>query len=190
MTAVPSAVVSSSSRPSTTWILDTQHTQIGFRVRHMLVSWSRGHFEKFTGTVVFDDEQPENAIIDVTIDAASVNTNLADRDEHLRSADFFDVKNHPTLGFRSSKVERSKDGGLRVAGELTVRGVTRPVVLDVAEIGPATKDPWGGIRRGASASARISRKEFGLNWNAALEAGGVVLGDEVQIQVEIELIKA
>jgi polyisoprenoid-binding protein YceI len=184
-TLLPSAALAG----GTTWTLDADHSQVGFRVRHMMVSWTQGRFQKFQGTVAYDDAQPELARFDITIDASSVDTNLAKRDEHLRSADFFDTAKHPTLTFKSRKVERAGEGKLKVAGDLTIRGVTRPVVLDVADIGPARNDPWGGTRRGATATTRISRKDFGLLWNGAVEGGGVLVGDEVLIQLEVELIK-
>lgn len=187
--AVASAAPSVANAAETQWKLDPDHSQVGFRVRHMMVSWARGHFEKFQGTLVLDEAAPERARIDVTIDAASVNTNVAKRDEHLRSTDFFDVTRFPTLTFKSKRVEARGDGRLDVLGDLTIRGVTKPVTLEVSDFGAPRKDPWGGTRRGATATARINRKDFGLVWNGVVEGGGVLVGDEVLLQLEIELIK-
>lgn len=174
----------------TTWTVDTTHTEIGFRVRHVMVSWTRGRFRAFSGTVTLDEAHPERSRIDVTIDAASVETGLAPRDEHLRSADFLDVERHPQITFRSTSVRRTGDGAFDVVGDLAIRGVVRPVTLEVEGLGPAIADPWGAIRRGARARGRVDRKEFGLVWNGALEAGGVLVGDEVRIELEVELIQA
>jgi polyisoprenoid-binding protein YceI len=184
MMALPQVAVA-----GTKWNLDTEHTEVGFRVRHMMVAYTKGNFRKFHGTVEFDDRAPQDTKIDVTIDAASVDTNNAKRDEHLKSADFFDVAKFPTLRFVSTRATPTGAGGLKVDGQLTLRGVTKPVVLDVSELGEPTKDPWGGVRRGATAKAKLNRKDFGLMWNAALEAGGVAVGDEVQIVLEIELVQ-
>jgi polyisoprenoid-binding protein YceI len=194
MKTAPAASVAPAAVPTsaeaTRWTIDQDHSDVGFRVRHMMVSYAKGRFTRFSGTVLFDDERPEETRIDVEIDAASIDTNQDKRDEHLRSADFFDVQQYPALTFRSGKVEKAADGKLKISGDLTIRGVTRPVVLDLSELAPAAKDPWGGTRRGASASTRISRKQFGLNWNSTLEAGGVLVGDEVEIHLDIELSQA
>jgi polyisoprenoid-binding protein YceI len=183
------ALLPTTALAAPTWTLDVDHSQVGFKVRHMMVSYSKGRFLRFQGTVLFDDAHPEDARIDVTIDAASIDTHLEKRDEHLRSADFLDVKNHPTLTFKSTKVKKVGEGRLEVLGNLTLRGVTRPVTLLVSDVDEARKDPWGGVRRGATATTRISRKDFGLTWNVPLETGGVVLGDEVHIQLDLELIQ-
>jgi polyisoprenoid-binding protein YceI len=172
----------------TRWALDVSHTEVGFRVRHMMVSWTKGEFQRFSGRVAYDEARPEQTRVDVTIEAASLHSRDEKRDAHLRSADFFDVEKHPTLAFRSTGATRAGADGLDVEGELTIRGTTRPVVLAVRGIGPAVKDPWGGVRRGATASTRVSRKDFGLTWNAALELGGVAVGDEVLIELNIELL--
>lgn len=174
---------------ATAWTLDTTHSEIGFRVRHMMVSWTRGHFGAFAGKVVLDDANPERNRVEVSIEAASVDTRLEARDHHLRSADFFDVEHHPQITFRSTSVRPAGEGSLTVHGDLTIRGVTRPVELEVDGLGPARADPWGGIRRGAQARARIDRRDFGLVWNGALEAGGVLVGDEVRLELEVELIR-
>jgi polyisoprenoid-binding protein YceI len=171
------------------YTVDPEHTQLGFRVRHMMVSWTRGHFRKFEGTVRYDEAHPEQTQVDVKVDVASVDTTVAKRDEHLRSADFFDAEKFPTLTFRSTHAKQGEAGKLLVTGNLTLRGVTRPVVLEVGDIGESTKDPWGSVHRGATAQAKLSRKDFGLTWNAALEAGGVLVGEEVLINLEIELLE-
>ena len=175
--------------PARSWNIDADHSEIGFRVRHMMVSWVKGRFGSFRGTVTIDDARPERSRVDVEIDAASIDTRLAARDEHLRSPDFLDAAGHPVLTFRSTRVAPSREG-LAVTGELTIRGVTREVTLDVTGLTPAQTDPWGGVRRGASATARIHRKDFGLVWNSVVEGGGVLVGDEVTIQLEVELIEA
>jgi polyisoprenoid-binding protein YceI len=171
------------------YTIDPTHTDIGFRVRHMMVSFTKGHFKKFEGTVVLDDKAPAKSQIDVSIDTASVNSELEDRDKHLRSADFLDSEKFPKMTFKSKKVKVISDSNWQVTGDLTIRGVTKEVVLNVKDIGKDTKDPWGNIRRGATASTKISRKDFGLLWNKALEAGGVAVADEVLIELDIELIK-
>lgn len=182
------AVLTAASAQATDYDIDPTHTTVGFRVRHMMVSWTRGRFEKVEGKVRWDDAAPERSAIEVRIDAASVDTNLKQRDDHLRSADFLDAEKHPSLTFRSTGVEKTKDG-YAVAGELTIRGITRPVSLQISNFGPEVRDPWGNFRRGADATATVSRKAFGMTWNAALELGGVAVGDEVQISLEVELIR-
>lgn len=172
-----------------TWTVDQGHSQVGFRVRHMMVSNTTGYFRQFSGTVAYDDAHPEQAQIDITIDTASIDSNLPKRDEHLRGEDFLDVAKYPTLTFKSKKVLPRGKGRLSVVGDLTIRGVTREVTLDVSDVGKAATDPWGNIRRGAVATTKINRKDFGLTWNMALEAGGVAVGDEVAINLEIELIQ-
>jgi len=169
-----------------TWTVDGSHTSVGFTVRHLMVSKVRGHFGTFNG-VVNVAENPLESTLEATVDTTSITTNDDGRDQHLRSADFFDVENHPTMTLRSTGVEeRGSDFLLRA--DLTIRGITRPVELDL-EFDGVEKDPWGGTRAGFSASTEISRKDFGLEWNAALETGGVVVGDKVKIQIDAELIR-
>jgi polyisoprenoid-binding protein YceI len=177
------------STDPTTWTIDTTHTETAFRVRHMMVSWTKGRFGAFSGTVTLDDAHPERSRIDVTIEAASVDTGLPDRDTHLRSPDFFDVEHHPHITFRSTSVRKIGDGAFTVLGDLTIRGVTRVVTLEVEGLSPAIADPWGGTRRGARAWANVDRSEFGLVWNGVLEAGGVLVGNEVRIDLDVELIQ-
>lgn len=173
-----------------TWTIDPDHSNIGFKVRHLMVSNVRGSFDKYTGTVEINDKEITKSRVEVNIDTASINTNVQKRDEHLRSADFFDVSKYPAMTFVSKKVARAGKDRLKVTGDLTLRGVMKEVVLDVEGPTKESKDPWGNVRRGATATAKINRKDFGLNWNKALETGGVVVGDEVQIILEIEMIKA
>jgi polyisoprenoid-binding protein YceI len=172
-----------------TWNVDTTHANAGFKVRHLMVSHVRGHLGPVTGTVFIDEQDLTRSRVDVSIDARGIDSREPKRDEHLRSADFLDVANHPTITFRSSRVEAPSGahGDLRVTGDLTIRGVTHPVTLEVDPLPAPIQDPWGNTRRGVSARARISRKEWGLTWNLALEAGGVVVGDEVAIEIDAEI---
>jgi len=173
-----------------TWDIDTSHANAGFKVRHLMVSHVRGHLGPVTGTIVIDEQDLARSRVDVTIDARGIDSREPKRDEHLRSADFLDVANHPTVAFRSTRVEAPSGAGgdLRVTGDLTIRGVTRPVTLEVDGLPPAIKDPWGNSRRGVSARARINRSDWGLKWNLAIEAGGVVVGDEVAIEIDAEIV--
>ena len=170
------------------WQIDPAHTQISFNVRHMMISRVRGEFEQFDGSVDFDEETPAATTVDVTIDAASINTREDDRDAHLRSADFLNAKEYPTITFKSREVEVIDDQHAKLTGDLTIRGVTKPVTLDVTYSGQVTS-PWGAISAGFSASGRINRTEWGLTWNQVLEAGGVLVGEEIAIELEVELIK-
>lgn len=182
-----SAAVVRAAEPAT-WAIDPGHSHVGFSVRHMMVSNTRGSFEKFSGAIVGDPDHPTGAKIDVTIDAASLNTQNPKRDDHLRSADFFDVAKYPTITFQSKRVDKRADGSLRVIGDLTMRGVTKEVVLDVDGPTPAIQ-VGAATRIGASATTKLNRRDFGLTWNRVLEAGGVTVGDEVKITIELELIK-
>jgi polyisoprenoid-binding protein YceI len=171
------------------WQIDQDHSNVGFKVRHMMVSNVKGDFGKFNGVVDIDNKDLTKSKVSVTIETASVNTGVTKRDDHLKSADFFEVAKYPTMTFVSKKVAKAGKDKLKVSGLLTLHGVTRDVVLDVEGLSGASKDPWGNLRRGASASTRISRKDFGLVWNAALETGGVAVADEVLISLEIEMTK-
>jgi polyisoprenoid-binding protein YceI len=180
--------VSTSQIPQTgTYEIDPSHSSVGFVARHLMVSKVRGRFTSFSGTITVADA-PEQSSVEVTIDAASIDTNDPKRDEHLRSADFLDVENHPTLTFRSTEVEVVDDERLRVTGDLTVRGQTHPVVLDASYDG-TVKDPWGGTRLGFEARADVDRETWGLVWNAALEGGGFLVGKRVQLDLAVEAIK-
>jgi len=170
------------------WQIDQAHSHIQFAVRHMMISTVRGEFEKFNGTIDFDPENPEQSQVSVRIDAASINTRQPDRDNHLRSADFLNVEEYPVLLFESKRIERLGDNRGRVVGDLTIRGVTREVVLDVEYAGMA-RSPWGTTSAGFSATTTLDRKEWGLTWNQALETGGVLVGDKIKVDIELELVK-
>jgi polyisoprenoid-binding protein YceI len=175
--------------PAGTWELDSAHTGVQFKVRHLMVSYVRGDFEKVSGEIIYDEQDVSKSSADITIDAASINTRVAKRDKHLRSPDFLDVAKHPSITFKSKKVEKAGNGKLKMTGDLTIRGATREVVLEVEGPTPPIKDLQGKTRVGGIASTRINRKDFGLTWNKALEAGGVVVGDEVEITIDIEILK-
>lgn len=172
--------------PAGTYTLDERHTHVGFVARHLVVAKTRGRFAAFRGTVVIGDD-PLTSSVDVEIDVASIDTRDAGRDEHLRSADFFDAEGHPTIRYRSTGVRAVDHGRFVLDGELTVRGVTRAVPLTVAFDGAVT-DPWGGTRAGFTASAEVNREDFGLTWNQALEGGGVLVGRTVTIEIEAEAV--
>jgi polyisoprenoid-binding protein YceI len=171
-----------------TWNIDPSHSAIAFSVRHMVVSKTRGRFNKWSGQLRFDAGNPSASSVEVDIDPASLDTGDTQRDAHLRSADFFDVEKYPTASFRSSKVELAGEGRYLVTGNLTVHGITQPVLLDVTYEGSG-KDPWGGERAGFSATTTIDRKHFGLEWNKALETGGLLVGEKVELNLEIEAVK-
>ena len=169
--------------------IDPDHSSIQFKVRHLMVSNVKGDFNKAKGSVMIDDNNITDLKVELTIETASVNTGHAKRDEHLRNSDFFDVAKYPTVTFVSKKVMQAGQGKLKVTGDLTLHGVTREITMDVEGPTQEIKDPWGKFRRGATATGRINRKDFGLTWNRALETGGVVVGEDVDIYVEFELIK-
>jgi len=171
-----------------TFAIDKAHSEVTFQVRH-LVTRIRGRFADFAGTVLFDPARPELSSVALTIQAASVDTNTADRDQHLRSDDFFAVEKFPTITFVSSRVARKSDEAYDVAGTLTIRGVAREVTLPVTHLGEA-KDPWGNARVGFETEVTINRRDFGLVWNAALETGGFLVGDEVKISVSAQAIES
>jgi len=173
----------------TQWQIDPAHSAAHFSVRHLMITNVRGEFTKLSGGALINPVDPAKSSVQVTIEASSVNTREPQRDEHLRSADFFDVANHPTLTFRSQRIETLGAEHFRVTGDLTIRGVTKEVPFDVEGPTAPIKDPWGNIRVGVSASAKINRKDFGVAFNALTETGGVVVGDEVKITVEAELIQ-
>ncbi len=175
---------------TTTWNIDPVHSVAEFKVKHMMISNVKGQFTALQGTLTHSENSPTESHIEVTVDAASINTRDPQRDAHLKSADFFDVEKFPTLSFKSTRVSRVGDGELSVAGDLTMHGVTRPVVFAVEGPSAPAKDPWGNTRMGVSATTKINRKDFGLTWNAALETGGIMVGEEVTITLDIEFIKA
>jgi polyisoprenoid-binding protein YceI len=167
--------------------MDPAHSSVEFSVRHLMIATVRGRFTDVQGTVTLDESDPSNSHVEVRIGAATIDTRVPQRDEHLRSPDFFDVENFPELTFKSRKVTRDGED-LKLTGDLTIRGVTREVVLDVTSHG-RQNDPWGGERAGFEATGKIKRSEFGLTWNQVLEAGGVTVGDEVKIAIDAELVK-
>jgi len=171
------------------WQFDPDHTGVHFKVRHLMVSSVRGEFEKVTGRIVYDESDVTKSTADITIDAASVNTRVAKRDEHLRSPDFLDVVKHPAITFKSKRVEKAGNGTLKMTGDLTIRGVTKEVALTVEGPSPSVKDPLGNTRVGGQASTKINRKDFGLVWNKTVETGGVVVGDEVDITIDVEIYR-
>ncbi len=170
------------------WQIDPAHSSVQFSVRHMMITNVRGQFDRFSGTIALDEENPANTTVDVQIEAASINTREPNRDAHLRSADFLNADEYPYLTFKSKRVEVLDDTTATLVGDLTIRGVTREVVLDVEYLGQA-KSPWGTISAGFHASTKINRKDWGLNWNQALETGGVLVGDQIKINIELELVK-
>ena len=170
------------------WTIDFAHSHLQFSARHMMISKVRGEFERFSGSVNFDDVNPQNTTVDITVDLDSINTREPQRDAHLRSADFFDIENHPTMTFKSKRVELIDDNRGKLVGDLSIRGITREVTLDVEYAGLATS-PWGTTNAGFSASTTINRKDWGLNWNVALETGGWLVGEKVNIAIELELVK-
>jgi polyisoprenoid-binding protein YceI len=170
------------------WQIDPAHSHVQFTGRHMMIATVRGHFERFGGTVDFDEANPENTLVDVEFEAASLNTGNADRDNHLRSPDFLDAQNYPYLYFKSTRVESLGGNRGRLYGDLTIRNVTRPVRLDVEYLGQS-RSPWGTVNAGFTASTKINRKEWGLTWNVALETGGFLVSDEIGINIELELVQ-
>jgi polyisoprenoid-binding protein YceI len=175
---------------STTYKFDPAHSSAHFVVRHMMISNVRGGFSNIQGEVQWDAANPAQSSVEATIDASTVNTNEPPRDAHLKSADFLDAEKFPTMHFKSTRVTPTGEGELDVAGNLTIHGVTKPVVLKVEGPTAAGKDPWGNIRIGASATTKIKRSEFGLTYNAALETGGILVGDDLKLELEVSLIQS
>ena len=173
---------------SNTYQIDPSHSTASFSIKHMMIAKVHGGFEKMSGTLTYDKANPSKSSVQVAIEAASINTREPQRDTHLRSPDFFDVEKYPTITFKSTRVEGS-DGELKVIGDLTIHGVTQQVTLDVEGPSDEMKDPWGNIKIGASGTTKIKRKDFGLTWNAALEAGGFLVGDDVTISLDVQFVK-
>jgi len=173
-----------------TWKLDPAHSSAEFKVKHMMISNVKGSFNGLTGTLIEDTTDPTRSSVEASIDIASINTGDAQRDAHLKSADFFEAEKYPTMTFKSTRVEKKGEAEYAVTGDLTVHGVTKPVLFRVEGPSAPGKDPWGNTRIGLSATAKINRKDFGLSWNAALETGGFLVGEEIQISLEVQFIKA
>jgi polyisoprenoid-binding protein YceI len=169
-----------------TWVIDPSHSAITFSVRHMMVSNVRGSFATFSGTATGDPASPANAVIEATIDATSIDTKDSKRDAHLRNPDFLDAAKYPTITFKSTKIEPAGTGKFKVTGDLTLHGVTKPVVLDVEGPSATIKDPYGNTRAGASATTKIDRKDFGITWSKSMDGGGLVVGDEITITIDVE----
>jgi polyisoprenoid-binding protein YceI len=177
---------------TTTWTIDPTHTSVELAVKHMMFTTVRGRFKDVKGTITVDEQNPDNSVVDVEIAAASLDTGVADRDGHLRSADFLDVENHPLITFRSKRVQgamKVEGDKFKVTGDLTIRGTTMEVTLESVYEGTG-KDPWGGTRAGARAETRIDRRDWGLKWNQALETGGILVANEVKIEVELQAVKS
>jgi polyisoprenoid-binding protein YceI len=170
------------------WEIDSSHSGIHFSVRHLVIAKVRGQFARWSGTVLAEDGDLARASVNVVIDASSIETGVADRDAHLKSADFFDVANHPEITFKGTRVDKLGGDRLRLVGDLTIRGVTREVALDVEDAG-RTQDPWGNQRAAFSAKTAIDRSDFGLTWNQLLEAGGVAVGDRITIEIDVEAVR-
>jgi polyisoprenoid-binding protein YceI len=171
------------------WQIDPQHSSAQFSVRHMAISTVRGAFSKVTGTINLDDKDISKSTVDVVIDVTTVDTREPNRDNDLRSDKFFDVAHYPTMTFKSKKVEQVSPGKLKVTGDLTIRGTTKEIILDVDGPTPPIKDPWGKQRAAASATTKVNRQDFGVKWNATLDNGGVVVGDDVSINIDVEMVK-
>ena len=170
-----------------TYAVDQAHSKASFQVRH-LVTKVRGKFADFASTVVMDDAKPEASLVEFTIQATSIDTSVADRDKHLRSDDFFAVEKYPEITFKSTKIERAGDHAYQVTGDLTMRGVIKRITLPVTYLGEV-KDPWGHVKAGFETAITLNRKDFGINWNKALDQGGVLVGDEVEVSISIEALK-
>ena len=185
-----STTLAASQTSTTTWKIDPAHSTAEFKVKHMMIANVKGQFSKVSGALVLDESDLANSRVEANIEAASIHTGDDQRDAHLKSADFFDVEKFPTLHFKYSGISIVRDGELSVEGGLTIHGVTRKVLFAVEGPTPPAKDPWGNTRVAISAITKINRKDFGLTWNAALETGGILVGDEVIITLEAEFVKA
>ena len=184
------SATSPTTTATTTWNIDPAHSAAEFKVKHMMISNVKGHFAKVTGALTLDEADLANSHVEALIEAASLETRDAQRDAHLKSADFFDVEKFPTLSFKSTRISLVRAGELAIEGDLTIRDVTRKVLFSVEGPTPPAKDPWGNTRVAVSATTKISRKDFGLTWNAALEGGGILVGDEVTITLDVQFVKA
>ncbi len=186
---VAALLLSAAIAHADTWAIDTPHSSAQFSVRHMMISNVKGEFTKVTGTVDLDEKDVTLSKVEATIDVNTISTREPKRDGHLKSADFFDVAKFPTITFKSTAITKAADGRLKMTGDLTLHGVTRQVVLDVEPLSAPLRDRSGTMHLGTSASTRINRKDFGLNYNAVLETGGVMVGEEVTINIDIEIVK-
>ena len=187
--ALAAVLAVSAAATTTTWQIDPQHTAAGFAVKHLMISTVRGQFKGVTGTVNWEDQDISKSIVDITIDANTVDTSEPKRDADLKSDKFFDVAKYPTITFKSKKIEQVSAGKLKITGDLTIHGATKEAVLDVEGPTPPVKDPWGNTRVAANATTKINRQDFGVKWNANMDGGGVVVGDDVAITIDLEMIK-
>jgi polyisoprenoid-binding protein YceI len=174
---------------ASTWELDPAHTNAHFAVKHLVISTVRGHLGKVTGTLTLDENDPTKSSVQATIDAAGVDTGNAKRDEHLKGPDFLDVAKYPTITFKSKTVEKISDDHYRATGDLTLRGVTKEVALDVHGAPKPLNDPFGNVKLGGEATTTINRQNFGVSWSKALDGGGLVVGDDVEVMIDVELLK-
>jgi len=187
--ALAAVLAVSAAATTTTWQIDPQHTAAGFAVKHLMISTVRGQFKGVTGTINWEDQDISKSTVDITIDANTVDTSEPKRDADLKSDKFFDVAKYPTITFKSKKIEQVSAGKLKITGDLTIHGVTKEAVLDVEGPTPPVKDPWGNTRVAANATTKINRQDFGVKWNANMDGGGVVVGDDVAITIDLEMIK-
>jgi polyisoprenoid-binding protein YceI len=183
-------LAAASSVQAQAWTIDSSHSAAHFAVRHMMVSTVRGDMGKITGTVTFDASKPASGSIEATVDVTGIDTREAGRDKHLKSADFFDVEKFPAITFKSKRIDAVAAGGFKITGDLTMKGVTKEVVLDAEPLRPAIKDQRGAMRTGTTATTKLNRQDFGVTWSRALDGGGVVVSDEVSVTIDIELIAA
>jgi polyisoprenoid-binding protein YceI len=188
MTVTETSTSTDTLSTTSVWTIDPTHAELAFAVRHLMLATVRGRFGAVSGTVTVDESDLKATKVDVTVDVGSIDTRQEMRDNHLRSADFFDAANHPTMHFVSKRIEGDPTGSFRLIGDLTIRGTTQEITLDVTAEGRA-KDPWGNDRAGFSATGKLSREAFGLKWNQALEAGGVAVGDEVKLTLDFEIVR-
>jgi polyisoprenoid-binding protein YceI len=184
------ATSTSAPASTTTWKLDPAHSSAEFKVKHMMISNVKGSFNGISGTLVEDTADPTRSRVEAAIDISTINTGDAQRDAHLKSADFFNHEQHPQMTFKSTRVEKKGEGTYSVTGDLSLHGVTKPITFNVDGPSAPGKDPWGNTRIGLSATGKLNRKDFGLTWNAALETGGVLVGEEIQIVLDVQFIKA
>jgi len=189
LSAVVSIALGPSFASASTWQVDSAHTAVQFAVRHLMVSTVRGTLGKATGTVNLDGGDPTKSTVEASIDVNGIDTREPKRDQHLKSPDFFDVEKYPTVTFKSKKVTKVSDTKFKVAGDLTMHGVTKEVVLDVEGTPKPLTDPFGNVKLGGIATTKVNRKDFGINWSSAMDGGGVVVGDEVDVTIDIELLK-
>ena len=175
--------------PIQNWTLDPAHSSASFSIRHMMISKVHGGFTKLSGNLQFSSDDPSKSSIEAIIDASSIDTRETKRDEHLKSADFFDVAKFPSITFKSKRIERTSSNEFQIFGNLSMHGATKEITLAVEGLDAEMKDPWGNLKLGASATTKIKRKDFGLTWNAALEAGGALVGDDVSITLDIQFVK-